>query len=213
MKTCTYLKLALIFTGIVACAYGQLVYYDFNAGLNATGVGAHVDSASVFAVSDGTFTSTNFTTGSPPDSPAVADSGSWNAGTPTKFFSFTITPEAGYELEITGISFDYRQTSSGALNYQIDVGGEANVASGVFVRDSTWRIVSTGIVLSALVSSPVTISIFGYGGGTGSFAIDRVALMGTATAIPEPSACAALMGLAVAGAIIHRRRKKRSSSE
>src|SRR5687768_5645702 len=95
-------QLGVLFTALVSLGQAQtLVSYNFNSGLGASTVATHIDSASVFSVSDGAFTSTAFTTASPPDTPAVSDTGSWNALTPTKYFSFTITPEEGYEFSVT----------------------------------------------------------------------------------------------------------------
>ena len=190
-----------------------LVAYDFNnqttptATLTASTLASHV-TAGLFSVSDGGFTSTNFTTATPPNSPAVSDSGSWNAASPTKYFAFTITPDSGYALSITNISFDYRQTGSGALNYQVDIGASTNLASGAFTQDSTWRSVSSSITLSALTVG-TEVRVYGFNGGTAAFSIDRVTIAGTTTAIPEPSTYAAIFGAAaLAAAAWHRRRQR-----
>ncbi len=115
-------------------------------------------------------------------------------------------------MSITGISFDYRQTASGALNYQVDIGSNSNVASGGFTRDSAWHQVAHGsITLSGLTGSN-EVRIYGYSGGAGSFGIDRVILTGAVTAIPEPSTYAAIVGaVALAGVVIHRRKKSRAA--
>ncbi len=187
-------------------ARAQIVTYNFNAGslAGSNGTGA---SSSAFSVSDGSFTSTAFTTESPPNSPAIADSGSWNALSPTKYFSFTVTPLAGYTLSLTTLTFDYRQTGTGALNYTISAAGTQIGSAGTFTRDSTWRSVNHALNLSNITTA-TEIRIYGYGGGSGSFGIDTVTLNGTAS-IPEPSTYALVFGaLALACAVIHRRRGK-----
>lgn len=208
-KITNYIFLVLITIGFASAMQAQIVTFNFNSGtpLVASSHDANL-TVTNFAVSDGSFTSTAFTTGSPPDSPAVADSGSWNAASPTKYFSFSFTIADGYVASITGISFDYRQTSSGALNYQVDVGSSSNVASGTFTRDSAWYQVSQSITLSSLTGTN-EVRIYGYAGGTGSFGIDRVSLTGSLTAVPEPSTYAAILGaVTLVGVVAVRRRKK-----
>ncbi len=207
MKTLRHGLLIGAMLALGCAAQGQIIVFNFNSGtpLVASTVNSNLASVTNFTVSDGSFTSTAFTTGTPPDSPAVADSGSWDAASPTKYFSFSFTPTSGYSVAITGISFDYRQTPSGALNYQIDVGSNTSVASGVFTRDSTWRQLShSSITLSGLINSN-EVRIFGYGGGTGSFGIDRVTITGSVTAIPEPSTYAAILGAVVLAGVAIRR--------
>ncbi|MBI5768414.1 MAG: PEP-CTERM sorting domain-containing protein [Verrucomicrobia bacterium] len=197
-------------------AQTTIVAFNFNdqssqtATLTASTTASNL-SVSTFSVSDGGFTSTNFTTGTPVDSPGVADSGSWSATSPTKYFSFTITPSSGYTLSITTISFDYRQTATGAANYQVDIGSDTNVASGVFSTDSTWHSISQSITVTAFSDSR-EIRIYGYNGGSGSFALDRVTLSGTVSAIPEPSTYAALFGAAALAVAIWMRRGKRDAA-
>lgn len=213
--------LALIICVLVRVTHAQtLVAFNFNdqsnqtATLTASTLASNV-TANIFSVSDGGFTSTNFTTSSPPDSPAVSDSGSWVAATPTKYFAFTVTPSSGYSVVITNISFDYRQTASGALIYQVNIGQNANLASGSFTTDSAWHLVSQSITLSALTNAN-EVRIYGYGngsGGSGSFSIDRVILTGTVSAIPEPATYAAIFGaVALVSAGWHCRRQKQKSS-
>lgn len=196
------------FLALGLAANAQIIVFNFNPGspLIASLVDPQLLSVTSFAVSDGAFTSTAFVTGSPPDSPAVADNGSWDATSPTKYFSFSFTPNAGQAVTITGISFDYRQTASGALNYQVDVGASSNVASGTFTRDSIWRQVAhNSITLSALTGTN-EVRIFGFNGGTGSFGLDRVVITGSVTAIPEPATCAVFLGLAALAGMRFRRR-------
>jgi hypothetical protein len=108
-------------------------------------------------------------------------------------------------VSITITAFEYRQTSSGALNYQVDIGSNSRLATGSFSTDSAWHLRSTSITLSA-ISSSQTVMIFGYNGGTGSFGIDSVVLTGTVAATPEPSAYTAILGVATLVAVILRRR-------
>ena len=203
------------FGGVLSLSAQTIVQFNFNTTTSDTTIltASTLDgnlSSSLFSVSDGSFTDTTSTTGTPPDGNAIREAGSWNAVSPTKYFSFTITPDVGQELSITGISFEYRQTASGALNYQVDVGGNTNVASGTFTRDSTWRSVNDSVTLSGITSA-TEIRIYGFNGGTGSFSIDTVTLTGSVSAVPEPSSFAALVGLGVLGFAGLRRRHQRTA--
>lgn len=203
MKKITLLLSALF---LAVASYGQVVVYDFNSGLSASSTASNVG-ATDFTVSDGTFTSTTF--GHSGNGDSVYDGGSWSAVTPTKYYSFTITPTSGYEVSLSGISFDARQTPSGALDYTVEVGG-TSVATGTFTRDSDWYSISKSITLSSL-SSATEVRIYGYNGGGGNFAIDNVTLSGTVSAVPEPSTYALIFGAATLGFVVFRRRTKRVS--
>ena len=203
MKKIALLLFALFF---VVTSYGQIVVYDFDSGLSASSTAANVG-ATDFAVSDGTFTSTSYAHSG--NGTAVYDGGSWNAVSPTKYYSFTITPNSGYEVSLTGISFDARQTASAALDYTVTVGG-STVASGTFTRDSSLYTITKSITLSSL-SSGTEVRIYGYNGGSGNFEIDNVTLSGAASAVPEPSTYALIFGAATLGFCVYRRRAKRVS--
>lgn len=210
----------MVFVVLAACiaarAQVTLISYNFTdqssqaATLTASFVASNLTAGS-FSVSDGAFTSTNFTTGSPPNTPAIGESGGWTDTSPTKFFSFTVTPASGFQVTITNISFEYRQTAAGAANYRVDIGSNANLASGGLIQDSAWHSVSSSITMSA-INSAQTVKIFGYNGGLGSFAIDTVTLTGVVSAVPEPSTYAAIFGaLTLIGVALHKRRLKRST--
>jgi len=180
MKKIALLLLALF---LAATSYGQIVVYDFNTNLSASSTATNVG-ASDFTVSpDGTFSSVSF--GHAENGDSVYDGGGWGDVTPTKYYSFTITPTSGYEVTLTGITFDARQTSTAALDYTVVIGG-GTVATGTFTRDSDWYTIPKSITLSSLASA-TEVRIYGYNGGGGNFAIDNVTLTGTVTAVPEPS--------------------------
>lgn len=213
MKRLLLLPWGLCLFAAGSAAQSVLVSYTFtNQSTTTTALTSSVladnITASLFSVSDGTFTSTNFTTAAPPSSPAVADTGSWDSLTPAKYFAFTLTPLDGTQLNITGISFDYRQTTAGAANFQVDIGASANVTAGTFIRDNAWHSVAPTFT-SVAATGATEFRIYGYNGGGGSFAIDQVTVWGTMTAIPEPSTYAAMAGAATLGCAWMLRRQQR----
>lgn len=157
--------------------------FPFSNSLAPTLVGANT-SISNMALSAGTI-ETGQTTGSDfPNEPFVAETGGWAATSQAtaKYFYFTITPDAGYDLEITGISFRAYSTSSGpsAFSYDINNGGATYTTNA---PDGSLVYVDQAVSLTGL-SGAITIKIQGWDngsrstGGTGVFRLDDVTIQG-----------------------------------
>jgi hypothetical protein len=140
----------------------------------------------------------------------------WESATVTnRFFTFTVTPEAGdpgYRFtSITSLVFVSVQAGSqGPEEFYIRSSADGfanNLASGP-VNTFSGGVLTNVIPLSIGISSGITIHIHGFGvtAGTGGWRVSDIALYGTVALIPEPSS-ALLFGLAL-GAIGWFRRQR-----
>ncbi|HQY06489.1 MAG TPA: hypothetical protein PLQ52_10530, partial [Lacunisphaera sp.] len=199
----------------------QIVIYSFGTSgsptTNASSTASDV-SASVFSGLNGTPATGS---GSPVYSAGSGGSyftaTAWTGAAPgSNYFQFTITPDSGYSISTTTLTFGYRATPTGPTAYSIRSSADsytANLASGSFTNDGNWSSVgSISITLSGLVSA-TTLRLYGSGASTagGTLRVDDVGLSGTVTAIPESSTYAAILGtVTLLGVVIWRRRLQRA---
>ncbi len=206
----------------MTCAVqAQIVIYSFGTSgsptTNASSTASDV-SASVFSGLNGTPATGS---GSPVYSAGSGGSyftaTAWTGAAPgSNYFQFTITPDSGYSISTTTLTFGYRATPTGPTAYSIRSSADsytANLASGSFTNDGNWSSVgSISITLSGLVSA-TTLRLYGSGASTagGTLRVDDVGLSGTVTAIPESSTYAAILGtVTLLGVVIWRRRLQRA---
>lgn len=141
----------------------------------------------------------------------------WTGAAPgANYFEFTLTPAVGYEFSVTGASFGYRATSSGPIAFALRSSADgfaADLASGTFVADSTWYASGTVPVSLAGLDSATTFRLYGSGASSslGTLRVDDFTLTGGATAVPEPSTWATLLGAAALAAAAWRRRTRSAS--
>jgi hypothetical protein len=119
--------------------------------------------------------------------------GAFDAGTST-YYQFTLTPEAGYNLNITEVTFGTRRTGTGPVNYSLrqSADGYATaIAAGAAPAASTWGLISHP-GLSFTAPGAVTLRLYGHDGtGTVSAAnwrIDdlKITLTVTVNGAPPP---------------------------
>jgi DNA/RNA endonuclease G (NUC1) len=103
------------------------------------------------------------------------------------FFEFTLTPAAGRQLAVSGLSFGARSTGTGPQAYAVfaAVGSAAPVlvAAGPLANNSAWTLITPALfpVVSS-VATPVTFRLHGYGGAgnagtsTANWRIDDLAV-------------------------------------
>ncbi len=158
-----YVLLAMLFMANIA--FSQLLTFEFsalggaevtaNSNTNATGVLSSVISRGTgvaAAANGGRFNSTGWTTGAAID--------------PDDYVEFTITPDAGYTLNITDIVVLHQRSGTGPLNFvmRTSLDTYAADATNVFAgTDVTTTQTATFTFTSAInTSSAVTIRLYAY---------------------------------------------------
>ncbi len=198
-------------------AQTNLVTYSFTSGVTqATSVNALL-TASAFSSADAGTTSNT----SPVASGYTGASGgfyfndnNWTGTAPgTNYFSFSLTPTAGYSLTLDSLSFGYRGSSTSsptAFTVRSSADGyTGNLVTGSLTADGSWYHTGTqSITLSFTDTTTLRIYATGASTGTATLRVDDVQLAGALSAIPEPSTYAAMAGAAaLAVAAWHRRRR------
>lgn len=213
-----------------ACAaHGQIIW-------NFTGL-TGAPSSTAANISGGLITAANLNSGSlafnstSASTGYVGATGGGNAAIAAKtgalatatstYYELTLNPASGYAIQINGLTLGSRGTAtaptfltlySSADNFVSALGTAAVAANSTWVTVTISPFDVTGAADTAL-----TLRLFG-SGGVGSvvaanWRIDDVSLTATAiTAVPEPSTCAAVLGVvALTGVLIRRRRLQRAA--
>ncbi|MCZ7592715.1 MAG: hypothetical protein M5U15_11485 [Kiritimatiellae bacterium] len=151
-------------------------------------------SVSDMALSSGTI-ETNVTTGSYfPNMPYIEETAGWNktSQAEAKNFFFTITPQPGYEISITGIAFRAYATAAGPSGIGYDVGGGL-ATNAMDAPDSSLVVVSNAVTGVDNQTGAITVMIQGWTNGSratsggGILKIDDVVVFGTvSSAGPVP---------------------------
>jgi len=111
-----------------------------------------------------------------------------------KYWEFTVTANAGVQLDLTQLDFDYRSTPTGPSNWELTINGALS-GGGSLQNDSSFQTVNAPLVLTGLDSAVVRISGFGASSSGGTWRMDNVMLDGLAVAtVPEPSTWVLLCG-------------------
>jgi hypothetical protein len=201
---------------LAANAPAQLVIFSFGSAGSPTNTATALDAdltASVFSGNVGTpttgSTSPLYSAGS---GGAYFTANGWTGASPgTNYFSFTLQPSPGHEFSVTSLSFGYRTTSTGPTDFVVRSSADAyaaNLIAGILVGDSTWH--STGTLAFTLpgLDEATTFRIMASGASSslGTFRIDDVTLGGAVSAVPEPGTYALILGAAVLGVLVLRRR-------
>jgi len=134
--------------------------------------------------------------------------GSWNAGAAARtgalnkaasgsaYFELTLTPAAGQQVQVTGVSFGTRSTSTGPQGYEIysSLDGYSNkLAAGVVGNNSTWTLQAPVFTsIQGATDTPVTLRIYGISGAgsasanTANWRIDDLKVSAVAI-VPPPA--------------------------
>jgi hypothetical protein len=104
-------------------------------------------------------------------------------------FFVNLSPAAGFELSLTGISFDHRISATGPTDWELRLNGTP-IASGI--TSTTFK--SENITFESIASGdPLVLALYGSGAGgsTGTMRLDNVSISGTLSAaspVPLPAA-------------------------
>ncbi len=133
--------------------------------------------------------------------------------TTSTYFSFTLSPETGYGVNLTSLSFGARISNVTATptTFQIYTSADSygtSIASGTFTKGA-WSLYSPTVTsTTTALNAPLTIRIYFLGGDgvsqTGGVRIDDLTI--TAQAVPEPQTFA-LIGLGLTGLLLFRKRR------
>jgi hypothetical protein len=114
-----------------------------------------------------------------------------NGTTGSAYFEVTLTPDAGYTLNITNISFGSRSTGTGPRKYSIRTSLDSYMTeqAGDTINSvaSSWGLRTNTLAINGTAGTPVTLRIYGYAGvgsptsGTVNFRIDDLKITATAT--------------------------------
>lgn len=134
MKQKNFLKLLLLLCFLTSSAvFGQIASWDLTSDGNASGVNANMSASALTATGTG-----SISFGS---SGAFANGWSTGAIDTGKYFEITVTPNAGFQINITDINFGERRSGSGIRDYQvrwsIDNFASDNTIATVNVPDNT----------------------------------------------------------------------------
>tara|TARA_R100000027_G_scaffold43474_2_gene32638 strand:- start:4666 stop:5307 length:642 start_codon:yes stop_codon:yes gene_type:complete len=213
MKTFQRLTAALSLGGGLLFAGGlsaQIVLFDFTGG----SLEDSIDTANMTATTIETESSFNsFTSSSGWDSAAqISGASSFFSGPTSQALAgdavyFTITAAAGYELNISGFSFQARSTSAAPQDVGFTVNGSSFDFSADYSNDSTITLISNSS-LGLTGQSSVTFSVQGWNSsGSSALQLDNISVTGSVSAVPEPSAYGAVAGLLAIGLVVSRRRR------
>lgn len=199
----------------VARAQTTILSYTFAGNTaNAAVVNSNVTASAIST--NGTVSISN---SSPVASGYSGASGSYYAadngwGTSANFFQLSITPNPGQSVLLSSIVFGYRTSSSSgptgfSLKSSVD-GYTSAVASGTLTNaDTAWHAAGPASITLSAITAATTLRLYATGASTNTptLRIDDLIITGSATAIPEPSAYVAILGmLALMGAITRRYR-------
>ena len=204
---------------VTATTQAALVVYNMDTGTSlsspASSVAANL-TASDFGTSPGY--SLSYTTGESGN--AVYESG-WGitASDAPQYFTFTLQPDSGYQIDISGFSFAEKGGSSSGLPPFSTLSIGWSLSSSIDSFASAIAVGSTSVSAFSPFSIPLSYTNLTapvefrlradagplIGPRVNSWFVDNVSIDGTVSAIPEPTSLQ--LGLALCGLAVLRRRR------
>jgi hypothetical protein len=179
--------------------YVNLAMYNFSSGTAAAITPTAKISISPITSGNNNGT-TSLITNTSASTAYTGFSGTYNAGAAARvgalstttsgsaYFQFTITPNLGNAITITGINFGSRSTSTGPLAYAIRSSIDnyaTNITTGTLTNTSAWVLKLNSVNISAGLGTAITFRIYGYNGtgsniaNTANWRIDDIAILGS----------------------------------
>jgi Family of unknown function (DUF5689)/Secretion system C-terminal sorting domain/Endonuclease/Exonuclease/phosphatase family len=168
----------LLFSLNFSFAQINLATWTFENVATVTTKAANITASDV-TLSTGTITYPNSVSGQ-----AISGSSWSTSSTLTKYFQFTITPDASFSISLSDITFDSQVSATGptawALRSSVD-GYAANLATGANPTALASQTANLGTAIQNKTTA-VTFRLYGYSASsTGTFRIDDLKINGTAT--------------------------------
>jgi hypothetical protein len=136
---------------------------------------------------------------------------SWNtvALDPTAYFTFTLTPNALYEIDYTSFVYTGQASGTGATSFAFrsNAGGD-NFTTNLGTPTATGATINLSGPAFQNVTTAIEFRLYGWGASAsgGTFSVNSFTFNGDVVAIPEPSR-ALLLGIGGLGLIFRRRRQ------
>jgi hypothetical protein len=198
-----------------------LAKYDFTGSVKTSSDTDLFSTAPALTDGAGWTSTINTTTGNPAPSGSVLSNQTGSsqalAISGNDYYEFTITPNVGFVLNLTDLTFDYRRFGGG-LNATFFVRSSADSFATNLGSASTGSDTFANVVISLSgapfqnVSSPLTFRLYAFddmnNAGKGDI-VDNITLNGSTGVVPEPGTFGLLaFGAAGLAGVIARRRKK-----
>lgn len=145
----------------------------------------------------------------------VFNSRDWNTGSSidlAEYVEFTVTPDAGYEMDLSSITFGSQRSSTGPATGQVRFSVDGFTSNLSYtpptaIANSTWDFADVNNT-----TSPVTFRFYGFGGtsAAGTLRFDNVALAGDISPVPEP---AVVGSFALAAGLMSAQRRRRRTAK
>jgi hypothetical protein len=168
--------LLLLFLLVSLTSFGQVATYTFTNADPGTELYKAVTST------DPNITATDITRGTGITSmtgTGSINSNGWNSASQdaNDYYEFTLTPNNGYQLNLTAIALSVQRSSSGPLNYLVayNLGGgtDVTITSGTIPTANVSQLVNANFTLKTPLAVRFRIYAWGATGASGTFRLNQ----------------------------------------